>query len=85
MSPEWLFWIWIVPIMVFSFIGQGIVSFLLIRLVYERWFAKPDSHDIEIKFLKEQIEDLISDKLELTTQNSKLVHMIVKNALPAGV
>jgi hypothetical protein len=82
--PEALFWVWIIPTVLFSFIGQGIISFLAVNLIHRKWFAKPNAHEIEIAFLKEQAADLHEHSDDLTRQNTKLVHMVVANSLPKG-
>ena len=79
--PDWLPWLWLAPTILFSFVGQGGISFLIIRLIYTRWFATPDSKDLHIQFLTQRTHDLEQVRDRLTVENGTLITAIVGSAM----
>ncbi len=76
--PDWLFWAWIVLIIPTSFIGEGALAFLVVRLVVNSYFKPQDARDIEIAHLKTRVEELQVERDRLRNENGNLVIMLVE-------
>ena len=79
--PDWLPWLWLAPTILFSFVGQGGISFLIIRLIYIRWFATLDSKDLHIQFLTQRTRDLEQTRDRLIVENGTLINAIVGSTI----
>lgn len=82
--PNWLLYTWLSTALVFSFIGQGMISFLVIHVLYSRYFKTviPDIRDQEIKLLQEHLDDLRVDRDEAKALNTKLMITISRAYTP---
>lgn len=70
---EWLTFIWLAAMIPCALIGQGVLMFLIVRLVYKKWFEAPDIRDTQIVLLREQLAESIIDRNRLIVEKEVLV------------
>jgi len=71
--------LWLLITVLFSFVGQGIISFVIVRLIHNKFFRSPvDVRDVRIDVLEDRLAELQSDKNKLSELNGQLLVLMAQ-------